>query len=385
MLVDLGLGALKSIVKDGVKEMLSQVAGSGQGCKKRGFFRVVKEGIKEYQKTMEEDFLPVLVQDFSGGIVVRFSGGKMSVEDKNKIRLFMDMVAKSDLKRLEEELVKKVDALKDECDDEANEKFEKNKRVLVEGHGWIVKRLDLHIRSVIGETMYEKTVERSKIEVMLYNFVDSEVSQSVKKLFENGMGSVPSTKMTKKEVDIRVEEALLEYLMRLGRRRIHGTAVVQASGVKDWISKVKRMSIAEEARNWVEEFENYYPALLAELDLYSDVCLETKDELIKRLDKEDCILVMCDKNMGMSLFKLETMRKADQELMNQLGAVKIDNTKEEIIEHLRSEIYNFENGLNKRQEDYLDHTYEGRDCDMKDASFPFLKSLHKVHFLQIEY
>ena len=119
--------------------------------------------------------------------------------------------------------------------------------------------------------------------------------------------------------------------------------------------------------------------------MYSDVCLETKDELIKRLDKEDCILVMCDKNMGMSLFKLETMRKADQELMNQLGAVKIDNTKEEIIEHLRSEIYNFENGLNKRQEDYLDHTYEGRDCDMKDASFPFLKSLHKVHFLQIEY
>ena len=368
MLVDLGLGALKSIVKDGVKEMLSQVAGSGQGCKKRGFFRVVKEGIKEYQKTMEEDFLPVLVQDFSGGIAVMFSGGKMSEEDKNKIRLFMDMVAKSDLKRLEEELVKKVDALKDECDDEASEKF------------------DLHIRSVIGETMYEKTVERSKIEVMLYNFVDSEVSQSVKKLFENGMGSVPSTKMAKKEVDTRVEEALLEYLMRLGRRRIHGTAVVQASGVKDWISKVKRMSIAEEARNWVEDFENYYPALLAELDLvYSDVCLETKDELIKRLDKEDCILVMCDKNMGMSLFKLETMRKADQELMNQLGAVKIDNTKEEIIEHLRSEIYNFENGLNKRQEDYLDHTYEGRDCDMKDASFPFLKSLHKVHFLQIEY
>ena len=89
---------------------------------------------------------------------------------------------------------------------------------------------------------------------------------------------------------------------------------------------MKRMSIAEEARNWVEEFENYYPALLAELDLvYSDVCLETKDELIKRLDKEDCILVMCDKNMGMSLFKLETMRKADQELMNQLGAFEIRN------------------------------------------------------------
>ena len=71
--------------------------------------------------------MPVLVQDFSGGIAVMFSGGKMSEEDKNKIRLFMDMVAKSDLKRLEEELVKKVDDSKvDEYDDEANEKFEKN-------------------------------------------------------------------------------------------------------------------------------------------------------------------------------------------------------------------------------------------------------------------
>ena len=59
--------------------------------------------------------------------------------------------------------MKKVDALKDEYDDEANEKFEKTKRVLAEGHAWIVKRLDLHIRSVIGETMFEKTVERSKI------------------------------------------------------------------------------------------------------------------------------------------------------------------------------------------------------------------------------
>ena len=55
MLVDLGLGAVKSIVNDGVKEMLSKVAESGQGCKNRGFFRAVKEVIKEYQRTMEED------------------------------------------------------------------------------------------------------------------------------------------------------------------------------------------------------------------------------------------------------------------------------------------------------------------------------------------
>ena len=70
--------------------------------------------------------------------------------------------------------------------------------------------------------MYRKTVERSRIEVMLYNFVEGEVPEDVKKLFENGMDSVPSTRLSKNEIDGRVDEALLEYLIRLGGRRIWG-------------------------------------------------------------------------------------------------------------------------------------------------------------------
>ena len=57
---------------------------------------------------------------------------------------------------------------------------------------------------------------------------------------------------------------------------------------------------------------------------------------------------MCDKEMGMSLFTLEAMRKAVEALMKQLGAVRIENTKEDIVEHVTTEI---EMGLVKEQKE----------------------------------
>ena len=55
--------------------------------------------------------MPVLVNDFSRRMVVKFSGGKMSVEDKDKIKMFMEMVKKTDLQSVVEELVRKVSGL----------------------------------------------------------------------------------------------------------------------------------------------------------------------------------------------------------------------------------------------------------------------------------
>ena len=86
--------------------------------------------------------------------------------------------------------------------------------------------------------MFRKTVERSQIEVMLYSFVDEEVPESVQKL---------------------------EYLVRLGRRRICGNAVMQPSGIGDWIARVKEINIDEESRKFVEKLEDTLPALEAEL------------------------------------------------------------------------------------------------------------------------
>ena len=259
------------------------------------------------------------------------------------------------------------------------------KNIASDGHQWIVRRLELHVRSVISDAMFKKTIERSKIEVMLYNFVEGEIPSSVKKLFENGMDSVPNTRMSKKEIDNRVEDALLEFLLRLGRRRIYGNAIVQASGVQDWIRKVKSLNVDQDSKDFVETLENTLPALQSELELvYREVDLDSKEELAEKLERDGCVLVLCDKGMGMSLFTLETMRKADEELMKQLGAERMENTKEDIIKSVVSEIEKFENGLTREQEGYLDKAYEGRHTDKNKVVFPFLKSCHKIHKMSEE-
>ena len=113
--------------------------------------------------------------------------------------------------------------------------------------------------------------------------------------------------------------------MRLGRRKIYGYSIVQACSVQDWISKMKNRSMGKEAKDFVDTLEATLPALQAELDLvFQDVKADTKEEMIQKLDEEGKVLVICDKNMGMSLFTLETMRKADMDLMSQLGAVRMD-------------------------------------------------------------
>ena len=382
MLIELKIEVLEAIVKDGIKEMMNHAAGRQE--KKRAWFAAVKAVIVKYQRRVQEEFLPILVNDFGKAIEVKFSGGKMKEEEIEKVKLFMTMVEKSNIKRLKQELLDSLDDLKLE-----EEKLKSVKTVLKDGHEWIFQRIELYVRKAVMETLFNKSVERSKIEVMLYNFVDGEVPETVKKLLETGMNSVPSTRMTKEEIDKRVENALLEYVMRLGKRRIHGNAVVQAGDVKDWIKRVKIFNMDEESKLFVGKLEDFYPAMMQELSLlYEDVKVDTKEELIAKLEKEGCVLVNCDKNMGMSLFRLDTMRKADEDLMKQLGAVEMysnfSDIKEEVIKSVKREIQVFLRGLNQQQLDYMNSTVESRTVSKEKVSFPFLKCQHKVHKMSEE-
>ena len=106
MLIDLGKEALESIVKDGVKMMMGHLDNSNRNAKKKSWFIGVKNAIKEYQQKIQEDFLPVLINDFSRELVVKFSGGKMCEDDISKIKMFMEMVEKSSIRQIEDELVK---------------------------------------------------------------------------------------------------------------------------------------------------------------------------------------------------------------------------------------------------------------------------------------
>ena len=74
-MIDLDVEELKSIVKDGIREMMNHVAGRSQNAKKRVWVVAVKVAIKEYQRKIVEEFFLYL-----SGISVdqQFSNSKMA-------------------------------------------------------------------------------------------------------------------------------------------------------------------------------------------------------------------------------------------------------------------------------------------------------------------
>ena len=157
MLIDLGKEALESILKDGVKEMFSQLVGGSQGKKQKAWFIAMKSALNEYQRRVKEDFLPVLLNDFSREMFVKFSGGKLSEEDMIKVKMFMEMVKKSEVKSVEEELLRKLENIKDAGESmELKEKVENMKRTVSDGHHWILKRLESHVKSVVNNAVYSR-------------------------------------------------------------------------------------------------------------------------------------------------------------------------------------------------------------------------------------
>ena len=89
MLINLDKKSLDDIVQDGVKEILGQICGRNRTAKKKVWFTAVKAVLQEYQHNIQEEFLPVLVQDFGSELIIKFSGGKINEEDIMKVNKFM--------------------------------------------------------------------------------------------------------------------------------------------------------------------------------------------------------------------------------------------------------------------------------------------------------
>ena len=173
-----------------------------------------------------------------------------------EIKVFIEMVGEVPTKELEKELVKSIDDLNVVGrTKELNARLDGSKSVVEEGLKWIISRFELRVR----ETIYKKADDRSNIEVMPYNFVDEDVPEIVKKLLKNGIYSVSSTRLTKHEIDLRVENALLEYVNRLARKCCF-------RDIQDWLKKMKIFVMDEDFNQFVEKLEERYPALKAELD-----------------------------------------------------------------------------------------------------------------------
>ena len=372
MRVDLDRKILEDIVEDACKEMVARLNIS-KGMRKKKWWRDLSFEMDNYKKQVCEEYLTVLIKDFSESVEVKFSGVRMDDEEVRKLNEFLKKVERSNVERYRELLLERTQKLMGFL---AQDLFHK---VVNYCHDWMLKRIEAYIKTAIMEKVHLLTVMRGNLEATIYNFVDGEIPVDIKELFKNGIESVPSMRMSRGEVKDRVEEAVIEYLNRFRSRKSSGLEI-RARCVKDWVSEAKGVPVDQETLQFYQNIEEGFGGMMAEIDLqYRDRNLDSKEEIKKKLEKEGCVIVQCDKNMGMSIFTLKTMRIADEKLMEQLGAKEVKKTKEEILESVFLEIEEFENNLDGDQKDYIDYAFKDRNVRKCRVVIPFLRSTHKVH------
>ena len=379
MKVQLDQGCLEGIVDKHVADILSRWELS-RNQKRSGMYKRVCAAIRKYQKDLKTSFLPILISDFSETISIKISGSKMEKDEVEKLKEFLRMVKNSDIEYQKTELKELVKKVNRELHE--GSMYELTKAVLdiiEEAHGKIVDEIDDHIRGSLLENTKRSTLDRSKLGAAIYNFTENEISDEVKDLFKNGVNSVPRFRLSSYDVKKRAEEALLSYLRQF--RSKYSWRYINEEEVLNWLEGAMMLEGISGNLEFYQRVKEGYKGLMEEINLLygtGEGKGMTEDELRKKLEVQGTVIVHCDKNLGMSMFTLETMRKADKELMEQLGATEVKVGKKEVLEEVFAKIRSFEESLEDKQIEYLNFVYQNRDVSRCEIIFPFLRSTHKI-------
>ena len=331
-----------------------------------------------YVNRIKEHFIPLVEQDIRGSVSVKIVGCVMKEEDVNVLKGFIDMVKRTDFKSYLLDLVEACNqgVLEIEEDNKSrlNELFERY-------HGFIGRLINDAVKEEIFNGVKNNVRSWSEKHVGVYNFTASELDSRVTEVLRMGANSVPTMSLSFREVERIVDMALISYFNKHLRKKI-GKAVV-ADSVECWLRQVMTMAMDDESKNCFKKALEECGSLRGELRLvYNrlnafDVLNES--ELMRRIEQDGNIAVMCDKAMGISVFGLKTMKEADKSLMCQLGALPIEFNSGEVIEKVLTNIADFEDCLDEEQLSYLNTVYPLRDVRSCNIQIPFLRSTHKVH------
>ena len=153
---------LAEIVSDGVKEMLKRMNFS-RGSRRNKWFMDLGQVLENYKKEMVENLISVIIEDFKGSIAVKVSNNKMEEKEIQEFRKFIEMVKKADASQyingLKIGAAKVMEGRKTWTEEDAKELIQ----ILNDGHIWILKRIDLYVRSEVFGNLKKLTEERSKL------------------------------------------------------------------------------------------------------------------------------------------------------------------------------------------------------------------------------
>ena len=358
MKVSLEEHKLGGFVCEGVAKVIKMLNVSRRG-KKSAWYKSALYSLGIYEEKLKGNLIPAIVKDFGGSISVKVVGGKMSQEEVDKVKEFKFMLEGSDENGYKEELKMRIGEV---CEGVPNINHEEWMNIIDICHDEFKEKVDLYIREKILRSVEELTKERSKLETTIYNFTNKDIPEEVKNLFKNGVDSVPQIGMNIFDVKKRVNDSMVNYLEGFRMRSNYGNKHIEQEEVNAWLDIAIRDEVDSDDKEFYENVREGIAGLMVEVEQsYTDKKIDTEQQIKKKLEIKGCVIVLCDKGLGMSMFTLATMRDADKKLMEQMGAQLVEEKAGDVINIVIERIKEFEEGLCVEQKEYLDFVFKERE------------------------
>ena len=259
MKIVINIQSMTNIVERTTSSIKLKLGVESRRQRRSGWYRRILAVIEQYKKNIIEKLLPVIIQDFSGSISVKMRGGKMEVEEVEKLKKFKVMIEESNDRNYKEVLKNELAKIKEWQEDELKELL----RYIDDSHGEMMQMFEQQVKRTFFETLDKMTLEKTKLESKIYNFTKFDIDDDIKELFKQGVDSVPCLGLNHQEVKRRVNEALLEYLDRYRSRG--GFDHLDADDVSEWLAMAIGAGGRDEEIQFYKRVQGGYEGLIAEV------------------------------------------------------------------------------------------------------------------------
>ena len=267
--------------------------------------------------------------------------GVITEEDEQVIDEFLEDVAKMNLHNFGIQTISKAfekPCVRYECKDP----IEEVKKDIITWFETYLATLDWNLDGAVEGAMKMKHSEKCKVVKALYNFTEISVNPELLDQIENGVKNVPT--ICKDGVGV-VKQSLKAVLNQLEiyRRVEQKESSINQRKVKNWLE----VAINEEEEDDVNEHVNYYKHVRNNLDKAMKIikwncdishCQLTDKSIDKAVDTPGGMFVLADKNFGIALLPIETVAKAEEDMLVELKAKQLDMNTDEVIEEVEKKI-----------------------------------------------
>ena len=369
------------------KELQFQTA-IGMLLKTNDSMHLMKTEIFQKIRTRIKDIiLPIIFEDFQSTTKVSVKNGTISQNDLDQINLFLEKVQKMNILKFFNDVLEEA-FYKEDTRNVCEASIDKVKDSIRNWFHNYLKIFDGKLKQALEKAMKIRHSSKCSIKKSLYNFTDKIVSEKILNQIENGIKTVP---VISRDGTWAVKQAMKETLENLinFRRIVHRRPYIYHVDVKKWL-KVAIEDIIDECVD-DQEYIAYYKHVQAHLSKAMRIikwnCDQAKsditiDDICKDVDIQGAVFNLADKNFGVVLLPLEVALEAENQMLKELKAEKLNCEASEIVDNVEQKIKVFENSLGFLEREHLDAFGNNRSTRPKSVKLPYLKLNSKVHKLE---